>query len=334
MTKRRSIVLAALVVLVAAIGGGYYYYRSIQRTLPPGIAFGNGRIEADEIAIATKYAGRIAEIKFQEGDLVKPGQVLARMDTSEFEASERAAAGTAAQRTKDADAARAQIQVRQSQLDLANSELKRGQVLVARDAISRQRVEQLAAAQRSAEERLTAAKSEAAAADHAASAAKSEQERLQHMIEDATLRAPKLGRILYRPANVGETLPAGGQVGTMIDLSDVYMTFFLPSREAARTALGASGRIVMDAIPDRPLPASVSFVSPRAQFTPKQVETQSERERMMFRIKMRLPVALVTQHIDQVKTGMTGVAYVKLDDKTEWPAWLESDLTTAFAASK
>lgn len=334
MTKRRSIVLAALVVLVVAVGGSYYYYKSTQRTLPPGIAFGNGRIEADEIAIATKYAGRIAEIKFQEGDLVKPGQVLARMDTSELEASERAAAGAVAQRTKDADAARAQIKVRQSELDLANSELKRGQVLVTRDAISRQRVEQLAAAQRSAEERLTAAKAQADAADNAVSSARSEQERLQHMIDDATLRAPKLGRILYRPANVGETLPAGGQVGTMIDLSDVYMTFFLPSADAAKTAIGAPGRIVIDAIPDRPLPASVSFVSPRAQFTPKQVETQSERERMMFRVKMRLPVALVTQYIDKVKTGMTGVAYVKLDDKTEWPAWLESDLTTANAAAK
>jgi HlyD family secretion protein len=54
----------------------------------------------------------------------------------------------------------------------------------------------------------------------------------------------------------------------------------------------------------------------------------------MFRIKLRLPVALVTQYIDKVKTGMTGVAYVKLDDKTDWPAWLESDLTTANAASK
>jgi HlyD family secretion protein len=334
MTKRRSIVLAALVILVAAIGGGYYYYVSHQRTLPRGIAFGNGRIEGDEIAIATKYAGRIAEIDFQEGDLVKPGQVLARMDTSELEASERAAAGAVAQRTKDADAARAIIKVRQSELDLANSELKRGQVLVTRDAISRQRVEQLSAAQRSAQERLTAAKSQADAADNAVFSAKSEQERLQHMIKDASLVAPKLGRILYRPANIGETLPAGGQVGTMVDLGDVYMTFFLRSADAARTSIGVQGRIVLDAVPDRAIPASISFVSPRAQFTPKQVETQSERERMMFRVKLRIPAALIKTYIDTVKTGMTGVAYVRLDPKVEWPVWLDSDLTTAYAAAK
>ena len=326
MTRRRIIILA-LIGLVIIASGGYYYYTVLQARLPPGIAFGNGKIEGDEIAIATKYAGRIAEIDFKEGDLVQKGQVLARMDTSELEASERAAAALAAQRQKDADAARSTIQVRQADLDLANSELARGKILVAKDAISVQRVEQLTAAQRSATERLAAAKSQADAADAAVASAKAEQERLQHMITDSTLVAPKLGRILFRPANLGETLPAGGQVGTMVDLSDVYMTFFLPSTEAAKLSMGAPGRIVLDALRNRAIPATVSFVSPRAQFTPKQVETQTERERMMFRVKIRIPESLVMKHLDQVKVGVTGVAYVKLDPNVQWPSRLESDLT-------
>ena len=237
MTRRRIGILALLGIVVIA-GGGYYYYTALQARLPQGIVFGNGRVEGDEIAIATKYAGRIAEIDFQEGDLVQKGQVLARMDTSELDASERAAAALADQRQKDADATRSTIQVRQAELDLANSELARGQVLVAKDAVSRQRVEQLTAAQRSATERLAAAKSGASAADAAVASAKAEQERLQHMIADSTLVAPKLGRILFRPAKIGETLPAGGQVGTMVDLSDVYMTFFLPSTEAGQAVDG------------------------------------------------------------------------------------------------
>ena len=330
MNRRRVLILALVGIAIAA--GGAYYYVSTRSKVPPGIAFGNGRLEGDEIAIATKYAGRIAELDVKEGDLVQKGQVLARMDTSELEASERAAASLVNQRKQDADAARATIKVRAAELDLANSELKRGQVLVAKDAISRQRVEQLTATQRSAEERLTAANSQAAAADAAVASAQSEQERLQHMIADATLLAPKLGRILYRPANIGETLPAGGQVATMVDLSEIYMTFFLPSTQAGKLTLGAPGRIVLDAFPDRPIPANVSFVSPRAQFTPKQVETQQERERMMFRIKIRIPPALVKQYIDRVKVGMTGIAYVKLDPATPWPHWLESDLTAETAS--
>lgn len=333
MIKRRVLLWASLGVVLVAAGLGSYYYVSSQKKVPPGIAFGNGRIEADQIAIATKYAGRIAQLDFKEGDLVKAGQVLARMDTSELEASERAAAGVVAQRSQDADAARSQIEVRASELNLANSELKRGQILVAKDAISRQRVEQLTAAQRSAEERLAAAKSQASAADAAVVAAKNEQQRYQAMIADSTLVAPKLGRILYRPANIGETLPAGGQVATMVDLSEVYMTFFLPSTTAAKLSMGAQARIVLDAIPERPIPAFVSFISPLAQFTPKQVETQTERERMMFRIKIRIPVSLVMQYLDKVKTGVTGVAYVRVDPNAQWPSWLQSDLT-ATAESK
>jgi HlyD family secretion protein len=326
MTRRRIGILALLGIVVIA-GGGYYYYTALQARLPQGIVFGNGRVEGDEIAITTKYAGRIAEIDFQEGDLVQKGQVLARMDTSELAASERAAAALVDQRQKDVDAARSTIQVRQAELDLANSELARGQVLVARDAVSRQRVEQLTAAQRSAVERLAAAKSAASAAGAAVASAKAEQERIQHMIADSTLVAPKLGRILFRPAKIGETLPSGGQVGTMVDLSDVYMTFFLPSTEAAKLPMGAASRIVLDALPNRPIPAYVSFVSPRAQFTPKQVETQTERERMMFRVKVRIPQSLVMKNLDKVKVGVTGVAYVKLDPAAKWPSWLESDLT-------
>src|SRR6185437_14094973 len=310
MTKTRVAVLALLgVVAVAAGGFGYRYYQSLQRTVPPGIAFGNGRIEADEIAIATKYPARVAEIMFEEGDLVKSGQVLARMDTSEVEASERAA------------------EAKVAQLDLAVSELKRGEALVAKDAVSRQRVEQLSAMQQTAQEALASANSQVSAADAAIKSAQSEQERLKQQIADATLVAPKTGRILYKLGDVGETLPAGGQVATLLDLTNVYMTLFLPSTAAGRVAVGEPGRILVDAAPDRPIPGNVTFVSPQAQFTPKQVEVASERERMMFRVKVRIPPALVEQYVTKVKTGVTGVAYVRTDSNAQWPSWLESDLT-------
>jgi HlyD family secretion protein len=329
MTRRRTATLA-LIGIVVLVGAalGYRYYLSQQRAVPPGIVFGNGRIEADEIGIATKYPGRIVEIRFEEGDLVTAGQVLARMDTQETEASERAAAALVAQRTKDRDAVLQTVKERQSQLDLANSELKRGVSLLARDAVSRQTVEQQTAAQQTAESALAGAQSQVAGADAAVDSARAEDERLQHMITDATLVAPKNGRVLYKLAETGETLPAGGQVATMLDLSDVYMTIFLPSEAAAKVPLQGEGRIVLDALPDRAIPGKVSFVSARAQFTPKQVETQAERERMMFRVKVQIPPSLVEQYIARIKTGVTGIAYVKTDDKVAWPAWLESNLTT------
>lgn len=335
MTKKRITTLGLLaVVVIAGAAFGYRYYLSSQRSLPPGIVEGNGRIEADEIQIATKYAGRVAEIDFQEGDLVKPGQVIARMDTKELEAQERAAAATIDQRRKDADSARSVIKQKEAEVELATSELNRAKTLVAKDAISVQRVEQLTAAQKSTQDGLAAAKTNAGAADAAAASAVAERERLQHMIADSTLVAPKIGRILYRLADLGETLPEGGAVATMLDLNQVYMTVFMPSEVAAKIPLNAAGRIVADAAPDRPIPGTVTFVSPRAQFTPKEVEVKSERERMMFRTKVRIPEILVEKYVEKIKTGVTGVAYIQVDRNATWPSWLNSDLTAMTQAAE
>ena len=124
---------------------------------------------------------------------------------------------------------------------------------------------------------------------------------------------------------VREVLGSGGRVLTLLNLSDVYMEIFLPSAQAHRVSIGSPARIKLDIL-DVAVPAKVSFVSPKSQFTPKQVETPSEREKLMFRVKVRVPQELVLQYIDQVKTGIRGVAYVPLgvDPKPEWPDFLQN----------
>jgi HlyD family secretion protein len=151
----------------------------------------------------------------------------------------------------------------------------------------------------------------------------------QTRIDDATLVSPVQGRVLYRLAEPGEVLGPGGKALTLINLQDVYMEIFLPSAEAAALKVGADARITVDYAPDRAIPASVSFVSPEAQFTPKQVETRSEREMLMFRVKIQVPAELVKEYIEQIKTGVRGVGYVKVDDSAAWPEWLERGLIQA-----
>ena len=80
--------------------------------------------------------------------------------------------------------------------------------------------------------------------------------------------------------------------------------------------------MVVDAYPDLVLPATVSFASPEAQFTPKEVETHTEREKLMFRFKVKLDEKLLEQHLEQVKTGVPGVSYIRLAGGGEWPAYL------------
>jgi HlyD family secretion protein len=131
--------------------------------------------------------------------------------------------------------------------------------------------------------------------------------------------------VQYRVAEPGEVLPAGGVVLNLIDLTDVYMTFFLPTAQAGRVALGAEARLVLDALPDRVIPARISFVADVAQFTPKTVETAEERAKLMFRIKAQVDPELLQRHLSQIKTGLPGMAYVRLDPATPWPDALRTN---------
>jgi len=147
---------------------------------------------------------------------------------------------------------------------------------------------------------------------------------IQTRIDDATLRSPVRGRVLYRLAEIGEVLAAGGKALTLVNLQDVYMEIFLPSEEAARIRIGSEARITLDHAPGLAAPGHVSFVSPEAQFTPKQVETRTERAKLVFRVKIQAPPELVSSYIEYIRTGVRGVGYVKVDEYAAWPNWLQN----------
>jgi HlyD family secretion protein len=312
-------------VLLVVLGSGLLLWRYY--FAPPGLegfASGNGRIEATEIDVAAKLAGRLEEVLAREGDRVDSGQVLARMDSKSLLAELRQAEARVNQALTERDHARAVIAQRESECALAEKDLKRAEKLYGQDpgAISREQIEHDTAAVETARAACTAAEAQLANAEAAIQAAVAEVERIKANIDDTVLRASRGGRVLYRLAEPGEVLPAGGKVLTVLDLTDVYMTIFLPTSQAGRVDLGAEARIIFDAAPEYVVPASVSFVAPRAQFTPKEVETRSERDKLMFRIKLRIAPELLQQHIEKVKTGVPGVAYVRLDPAVEWPQQL------------
>ncbi|WP_460824800.1 HlyD family secretion protein, partial [Massilia solisilvae] len=151
--------------------------------------------------------------------------------------------------------------------------------------------------------------------------------RIDAELADTVLIAPRAGRVQYRVAQPGEVLGAGGKVLNLVDLADVYMTFFLPETVAGRVGLGAEVRVVLDAVPQYAIPARVSYVASTAQFTPKTVETASERQKLMFRVKARIDRKLLEAHLQQVKTGLPGVAWVRLDPKAPWPAEVAAKVT-------
>lgn len=315
--------LLVLVVLGAAAGGGAYWWTNHQARIPEGIAWSNGRLEADDIDIATKFPGRIAELLANEGDMVQAGQIVARMDTRDLQASLRRAEAQAQQARQMVGETYSMQEQQRSQVTLAQQQFDRTAALVERGNATRELLDQRRQQLTSATAFLSAATARVSEAEHALSAAQQDVELYKINIADNTLVAPRDGRIQYRIANIGEVLPVGGRVMTMIDVSSVYMDIYLPTVEAGRAQIDSEARIVLDAYPEVSIPAKVSFIATQSQFTPKTVETRSERDRLMFRVRVRVDPELLKAYAARVRSGLPGVAYVRLDPKVEWPAKLQ-----------
>jgi HlyD family secretion protein len=340
------------VVVIAAAVGWYLTKRLAEPPLPDWVASGNGRIEAVAIDISARTGGRIRDVVAQEGQIVSDGQVLARIDTQQLDAQLREARAqlqrgqiarnVAESGVKQAEAehsaALAVIAQRQTEFESAERRLSRSEQLARTNAISQQTFEDDQARVAGAQATLDAARAQAASteagmatararivdAEATIEAAEAAIERIQVDIDDSTLRSPRDGRVQFLVAQPGEVVAGGGRVLNLIDLNDVYMTFFLPTVQVGRVALGSEARVVLDTAPGVVIPAEVSFISDVAQFTPRTVETAEERVGLMFRIRVRFARELLQRYTNYVKPGLPGMAYVKLDPAAEWPEFLRT----------
>lgn len=324
-----SLRVALTIVAVVAIAiGAMLGWRLLQPPqLPPEFAAGNGRLEATEYDIASKFAGRLLLVNVREGDTVNAGQILARIDTSDLEAALNEAQAQWLRAVAAEKQARALIKQRESDYAFARKTATRSRAVLAKGLLSKETADQHEANLQSAAAALDAARAGLATAEAAIEVARAASERIRVNIDDGTLRAPVSGRVLYRLAEPGEIVGAGGKVLTLIDLTDVHMPIFLATGNAGRVRIGAQARIVFDALPNVAIPARVSFVAPQAQFTPKEVETRTEREKLMFRVKVQIERSVLDRHADMVKSGVPGVSYVQLDPAAPWPQWLPPLLT-------
>jgi HlyD family secretion protein len=321
MKLNRYVVIAAAAVVV--IGGGvagYFFWKQYEASLlPAGIVSMNGRVEATQVDISTKIPGRVIEIVPREGDLVSPGEVIARIDTSETGAELHQAQASAELARKTLATREAVVASDAAQQEFAGEEMRRTATLVDKGWSTHETYDQRRQQLKTADAGLKAAQSQVEEAIAAVKTADAKVEELQAVVDDSTIKSPVRGRVQYRLVEPGAVLPPGGKIATVIDLSDVYTTIYLPGPQAGRLKIGDDARVVVDAYPEYVFPASVSFVAPESQFTPKTVEVQSEREQLMFRVKLQAPLQLLKNIEDQVKAGLRGLGYVKIDSAVEWP---------------
>lgn len=232
-------------IVAAVAGAGFLAWQFLNpKGLPEGFAASNGRIEATEIDVATKIPGRVEAIMANEGDFVRAGEVLAKMDTAVLEAQRReaeaqlqeaiikveTARSRVTQREAEKAAASAMVGQREAELNAARSHLARSERLAPSGAVPIQTLDDDRARTQGALAAVSAAKADVAAADAALGTAKSEIiaaqatvdatratiERIQADIDDSILRSPRDGRVQYRVAEPGEVLNAGGVVLNLV----------------------------------------------------------------------------------------------------------------------
>ena len=296
------------------------------QTLPDGIDKAEGRIEATQVDVSSKYPGQLAEVSVEEGTKVAIGQVIGRVSSPEFEAQLRAAQSDM-QSAHDALAgAESEIASRRSALEFAKSDFERGQALMKSGFITKQSFEER---QRNFESAEAAVQNTTARRDQAQSAIKAAEanvQQIESMIHDLTLVSPRNGEVQFQLARKGEIVAAGEPIVTIRDFTDLYMVIFLNAADAGRLGIGDDARVILDAVPDYVIPAEVSFVASDAQFTPKTVETAAEREKLMFRVQLRVDRQVLQRYYGRVETGLPGSGFVRTKPDAKWPAQLEVKL--------
>ena len=320
---RQSIV--AILLGVAIVAGACLYWLTGRRSdgLPAYIVQTNGRLEFDRVDVAVKYPGRIVGLSFREGDRVQRGQILAREDTAELQAQLVAARAQRMQALGSIMRARAELEASRAGAALARLEATQTEGLYGKELVSSVEVRRRRLALSSEMATVAAAAAAVVQARGALDDADAEISRLEAVVADTIVRAPVSGLIEYKIVENGAVLPAGGRVATLLDPTDVHMTIFVGTEVVGELRIGDAARIELDGFGVGPLPAIVSFISPEAQFTPKYVETASEREQLVYRVKLRIPTAVAAHYEGQLKAGATGSGYLRLRPGAQWPMRLE-----------
>ncbi|MFA6760796.1 MAG: efflux RND transporter periplasmic adaptor subunit [Sulfuricurvum sp.] len=320
----KNLLLFFTLVLLAVVSFKYIDLKNSTSVDASKIASSNGRIEASQVDIASKISGRLLEVYVSEGDFVEKNQAIAKLDAKELEAKYRVALSMIDQAKESKNYQLALLDQRQSELDLASKNFERAKTLYKNAGISQLTYQQDETAYNSSKASLEAVKASILSAEASIESAISEAEVIKTNLDESTLYTPTSGRVLHKLHKDGEMITSGERVAVVLDVLDTYMNIFLPTAEAGRVSYDTPVRIVLDAYPDVALPAKISFISPQAQFTPKQIETKDEREKLMFRLKASIDYDLLKKYVKDIRVGLSGVAYVKLDASEEWPQFLQN----------
>jgi HlyD family secretion protein len=312
--------LVYIIIIIVAIVFGYYsynYYILEKTRIPESFIKVNGRIEGNIITAATKIPGRIEEIHFKEGDDVEKGQLLAVLSSDELSAQKRAASALIKQYFYKLKSSRAQAKKAKANRIKKEMDLHRMQNLFDKKVISETRLENYQLAYNIAISDERSAFDNVLVVKEALQRAKAQLEEIEARLSDTRIVAPINGTIVTKITNIGEVLSPGGLIALIVDLNSLYLKAFVPEPQIGKVKLNLPAQIFVDAYPNKPFSAIVRYISSRAEFTPKEVQTQEERVKLVYAIKIYLnknPEHMLTP-------GMPADAIIRWKGNEEWPRW-------------
>ncbi|RUM87802.1 MAG: secretion protein HlyD [Thermodesulfatator sp.] len=293
-----------------------YRYQKSERALPRGFVWASGRLEGDTITVATKVSGRIEALYFQEGDFVSKGKLLARLSSAELEARYQAAQAAIQEAQKHLEETRHLLATAQATLEKRARDRKRFARLFTQRLVSKNRLEEVTLAYKTAYQQVLALKARISALNEEIERLRAQKKEIEALLADTRIRAPARGVILRKVANLGEVLSPGGVIALMVDLDQLYLKAYVPTKEVGRLALGQRARIYVDAFPHRFFTGKVGYIAREAEFTPKEVQTREARVKLVYEVKIYLdrnPGHVLTP-------GLPADALIQVDPKASWPA--------------
>ncbi len=263
-------VIGVLVVLVVVMGSLIAARLILQRRALEGPTGGSGEIEGTVVELSSRVGARILQLPVREGQAVKKGELLVSLDCSDPEA-----------------------QLAEAEARLASSRAQAGAVETQRGAAERQakRLERLPddVAAASVDQTLSGAvglarQGDAARAQVRATAAAVERARL--LVAECVIRAPRDAEVALLPRETGELVAPGAVLVRLVDLSEPTATFYVPNAEVGRVKPGGKAIVVADAFPGERFEGTVKTVALEAEFTPRNIQTRSDRDRLVYPVEV------------------------------------------------
>lgn len=301
-TKNAAVLLLIVVMSIAMIVGWLWFH---EEPLPEGLIQANGRIEGDHYSVASKFPGRVIELKAREGDGVAKGQVLAHLDDAQIQAK-------ISQAYNAVIAAQAQCDAADTSEQQGRRDNKRLQNLLDKNSVSQQEAERTMLAWKVTKDKLAAAKAQCGVANAVL-------QEMQSIQNDLTIRAPGSGVITTRMVEEGEVVAAGSPLFDIVDLDRLYLKVYIPEKAIGKVRLGLAARIYTDAFPDKPFEATVRYIASQAEFTPKEVQTPDERVKLVYAVKLYLD-----ENPDHsLSPGLPADTVIRWQEDVEWanPRW-------------